>query len=119
MKTHKREILIYYNPDSGNDRKTVALAKSLAAHVRAYTFAQAPSTGMSWGQILHALALDPKELLNKADPYYQSNIRGRDFDQEGWLNVIQKNPSLLKAPIAMRGDKAVLCINATDVCRLG
>jgi arsenate reductase len=118
MKTHQREILIYYNPDSSNDRKTVAHAQSLAPHVRTYAYEKAPSTGTSWQQILDALSMHPKELMNKSHPYYQQNIRGREFDDQDWLNVIKFNPTLLKAPIAMRGDKAVLCTTATDIYKL-
>ena len=118
MKTHHREILIYYNPASSNDRKTVAHAQSLSPHVRTYAFEQTPSTGTSWQQIIRALDMHPKELLNKAHPYYQQNIRGKSFNEQDWLNVIMHNPSLLKAPIAMRGDKAVLCSNATDIYKL-
>jgi arsenate reductase len=62
--------------------------------------------------------MHPKELMNKAHPYYQANIRGKEFTDEDWLNVIKYNPSLLKAPIAIRGDKAVLCTNATDIYKL-
>jgi arsenate reductase len=118
MRTHHREILIYYNPESSNDRKTVAHAQSLAPHIRTYAFLQAPSTGTSWQQIISALDLHPKDLLNKAHPYYQQHIRGKTFDVEDWLNVIMHNPSLLKAPIAIRGNKAVLCNCATDIYKL-
>lgn len=118
MRTHQREILIYYNPDSSSDRRTVAHAQSIAPYIRTYSFDMAPSTGTSWQQILEALALHPKELMNKSHPYYQKNIRGREFNDQDWLNVIMYNPTLLKAPIAIRGDKAVLCSNATDIYKL-
>jgi arsenate reductase (glutaredoxin) len=118
MKTHQREILIYYNPESSNDRKTVAHAQSLVPHVRTYSYEKAPSTGTSWQQIIKSLDLHPKELMNKAHPYYQENIRGREFNEEDWLNVIKFNPEILKAPIAIRGNKAILCTSATDIYKL-
>lgn len=118
MKTNKREILIYYDPSSSNGRKTVAHAQSLSSHVRTYSFDKAPSSSTSWRQILRALDLHPKELMNKAHPYYQANIRGREFDDEDWLNVIRYNPSLLRAPIAIRGEQAVLCTSATEIHKL-
>jgi len=119
MKTHHREILIYYIPHSSNDRKTVAHAQSLVAHVRTFSFEKAPSTGTSWQQIIKALDLHPKEILNKAHPYYcQEHLRGRDFDDECWLKVIQNNPELMKAPIAIRGQRAILCTNSTDIYKL-
>ena len=118
MKTHQREILIYYNPESSNDKKTVAHAQGLAAHVRTFAFDKAPSNGTSWKQIVHSLDMHPKELLNKAHPYYQEHIRGREFNDEDWLNILKFNPGILKAPIAMRGKKAVLCQSATDIYKL-
>ena len=118
MKTHQREILIYYNPESSNDKKTVAHAQSLVSYVRSFSFEQAPSTGTSWQQILNFLDVHPKELLNKAHPYYQEHIRGREFDNESWLKVLKYNPQLIKAPIAIRGSRAILCTNSTDIYKL-
>lgn len=118
MKTNERELLVYYNPESGAHRRTVAYAQTLSRYVRAFSFDQAPSTETSWQQILHALNLDPKELLNKAHPYYQQHIRGREFDEKDWIKVIQNNPDILKAPIAIRGKRAILCLNATDILQL-
>ena len=118
MKTNPREILIYYNPNSSADRKTVAHAQAMVKHVRTYSFQQAPSTGTSWQHIIRALGMHPKNLLNKAHPYYQANIRGRDFDAESWVKVIQNNPDLLLAPIAIRGQHAILCTNSTDIYKL-
>lgn len=110
--------MIYYNPESSAHRRTVAYAQSLSRYVRAYSFEQAPSTETSWQQILQALGMPPKELLNKAHPYYQQHIRGCEFDEACWLKVIQNNPDLLKAPIAIRGKRAILCLNATDILKL-
>ena len=106
MRTHRREIMIYYNPESSSDRKTVAHAQSFSKHIKSYAFGQTPSTGTSWHQIINALGKHPKELLNKAHPYYQKHIRGREFDEESWIKVIRRNPDILKAPIAVRGRRA-------------
>ena len=118
MKTHKREILIYYNPTSSSDRKTVAHAQSMVPHLKTYSFDQSPSTGTSWQQIVKSLGLHPKEMLNKAHPYYQKHIRGRDFDEESWVKVLKNNPELIKAPIAIRGNRAILCSTPTDIYKL-
>ena len=68
--------------------------------------------------ILRALDAHPKELLNKAHPFYQRHIRGREFDKTSWLNVLARNPELIKAPIAIRGNRAVICTQPTDIYQL-
>ena len=118
MKTNQREIMIYYNPESSSDRKTVAHARGMSPHIKSYAHANSPSTGTSWHMILNALDVHPKQLLNKAHPYYQKNIRGREFDKEGWIMVISNNPDLIKSPIAVRGRNAVICNSPTDIYKL-
>lgn len=118
MATSSREIIIYYNRDSSADRKTIAFAQSTGKAIRSYTHDKAPSTSTGWNTILHNLDMKPKQILNKAHPDYQSRIRGKEFSNQGWMSVIQNNPHLIKAPIAMRGNRAVLCINPTDIYRL-
>ncbi len=118
MKTHSREIMIYYNPESSSDRQTVAHAQSVSRYIKSFAFGRTPSTGTSWQQIIHALGKHPKELLNKAHPYYQQHIRGREFDDESWINVIRHNPEILKAPIAVRGRRAIVCSTPTDIYKL-
>lgn len=119
MKTHPREILLYYNPGSSSDRKTIAYAKTVSSHVKAYSHEQAGKTPTHWMTIFSKLNIDdPKELLNKAHPEYQANIKGNDFNSTGWTKVLSNNPHLIKSPIAIRGGRAVLCNNPSDVLKL-
>ena len=119
MKTHHREILVYYNPKSSSDRKTIAYAQSVSTHVKTYSHEQAGKTPTHWMSLFEKLDIsDPKELLNKAHPEYQANIRGNDFNSTGWTKILTNNPHLIKAPIAIRGSRAVLCNNPSDVLKL-
>jgi arsenate reductase len=118
MINHKREILILYHPESRSQRKIVAYAKSLTPHVKAFPFANYNKSTLPWLRILQALNLPPKDLLDKSNPYYQLHIKGRDFDEDGWLKVLSRNPQLIKSAIAIRGNKAVLCRIPKDIFRL-
>ena len=118
MKTHQREILIYYNPKSSSDRKTVAHAQSMSPYVKTFAFGKTPSTTTSWQMILDSLDLHPKDLMNKAHPFYQKHIRGREFNKLSWIRILQHNSNLIKAPIAIRGHKAILCRTPTDIYKL-
>lgn len=118
MKTHQREMLIYYNPESSSARKTVAHAQSMSTHIKTFAFGKTPSTTTSWQMILDSLDLHPKDLMNKAHPFYQKHIRGREFNKLSWIRILQHNPQLIKAPIAIRGQKAILCITPTDIYKL-
>lgn len=118
MKTKENEILVYYNAKSSRGKKVLALARTVAPNVKEVEYHHTPFTPTTWRRVLDMLELRPKDLLNRSDPYYQTNIRGRDFDDEGWLNILIRNPDLLRAPIAIKGKRAILCSNPTDIYQL-
>jgi arsenate reductase (glutaredoxin) len=117
MKTNDREILVLYN-EGMVGRQVIALARSMSPHVRSYTFREMESSQTQWCSLLDSLKLSPKELMDKSSPYYQERIRGRDFDKESWLSILRKSPELIKAPIALRGHRAVMCTIPTEVYKL-
>ena len=118
MKTPNNEMLIYYNRESSRAKKVLAYARTVAPNINEVEYHKTPFTPTMWRRVLDMLQLRPKDLLNRADPYYQTNIRGRDFDDEGWLNILIRNPDLIKAPIVIMGDRAILCNNPTDILQL-
>ncbi len=117
MKTNDREILVLYN-DGVVGRKVIALALSLSPHVKSFTFKEMGSSETQWSCLLHTLQLTPKDLMDKSSPYYQSQIRGRDFDEESWLSILCRSPELIRAPIVLRGSRAIVCAVPTDIYRL-
>lgn len=115
MKTRANEILIMYDAASTKARQTLALVHTLSQHVQEWDFSNKPLTATQWKALLDQLDLEPKQLLDKSIPYYQEHIRGREFDDEGWLNVIRRNTHLIMGPIVVHGNRAVLCKTPTAV----
>ena len=107
-----------YDSGTTEGRKALAFAYSLAPKVNKQDVSEVSLSTTFVRQVLKQLNLRPKDLLNRAHPYYQENLRGRDLDSEGWLQVLTHNPALLKAPIALQGDKAVLCEPASLIYTL-
>ena len=118
MKLHPNELLIYYDNKSSSHKKTKALAYSISSHVKELDIDHYKLTKLMWGEILELLHLEAKQLLNKADPAYQADIAGHNFDDDGWLEILVKNPRLIKAPIAILNKKAVLCESPKDIYKL-
>lgn len=118
MQRGEREIVIYYNPELSAHRQTIAYARSEAPYVEAFAFDHADLNATRWEEILTALGLHPSEILNEEHPFFIENLEGRDFDEVSWIKIIMNNPELVKAPIAVRGQRAILCLNPKDVYRL-
>lgn len=118
MKIHPNELFIYYDPSTNSGKQTRAYAYSISNHVNETEYHKVRFTSTMWRDLLDMLGLRPKDLLNRAHPDYQSKIAGNNYDDEGWLNVIINYPYLIKAPIAVMNDKAILCIKPTDILKL-
>lgn len=109
MKTNENELMILYDSASNLGKKTLAYAHTISKNVKCWDYSLLPLTATLWRQLLDMLQMHPKELLDKSHPYYQSHIKGHDFDEEGWLNVLRRNTFLIKSPIVVKGAKALLC----------
>lgn len=116
--TTTSEIQIYYNVNDSKAKKAIVYAKSLSSKVQTFDIQKTKGTGTIWRSILTKLNKTPKELLDKSKPYYQQNIRGRDFEDRDWIYLLMNNPQLVRCPIAIRGNRAILLDNPTDIFKI-
>jgi arsenate reductase len=115
---NSKELTLVYDSNTSEGRKALAFAYSLAPKVNKQDVSQVSLSSTFVRQVVKQLKLRPKDLLNRAHPYYQEHLRGRDLDMEGWLHVLANNPTLWKAPVALMGDQAVMCEPASLIYTL-
>lgn len=118
MKIHPSELYFYHSSLQPIDKQTKAYAKSISQFVNEIDLMKENITATQWDQILLMLNLRPKDLLNRAHPDYQKMIAGKEWDEESWLNILVRYPHLIKSPIAIFKNKAILCKTPTDILKL-
>ncbi|UCS92679.1 glutaredoxin [Echinicola marina] len=118
MKMHPSELFFYFIPSHPIDKQARAYARSVSRYVNEIDIEKERITTTGWRTILEKLKLRPKDLLNRAHPDYQSLIAGKTWDDESWLNILVKYPYLIKAPIAIKREKAVLCTKPMEILKL-
>ena len=118
MRVHPSELYFYHSSAQPIDKQTKAYAKSLTNFVNEIDLLKERITATQWDQILKMLQLRPKDLMNRSHPDYQKMIAGKDWDDEGWLNILVKFPHLIKSPIAIFRNRAILCNTPTDILKL-
>src|SRR5210317_2052200 len=116
--TSSSEIQLYVKPNCSKSKKALAYAKSISSRVNTIELVRTNNTGTVWRNILAKLDKSSKELMDKSLPYYQANVKGREFEDRDWTNLLMKNLDLLRSPIAVRGDKAIILDNPTDIYKL-
>lgn len=115
---HPNELFFYYIPSHSIDKQARAYARSVSRYVNEINIEKEHITTTGWRTILDKLHLRPKDLLNRAHPEYQRQIAGKTWDDESWLHILAKHPYLLKAPIAIKREKAVLCTKPGEIFKL-
>lgn len=118
MKRHPNELFFYYNPDQSGEKQTRAYARSVSNNINEINLQKERITTTGWRNILTKLNLRAKDLLNRSHPEYQARIAGKTWDDESWLHILANSPHLIKAPIAIKRGKAVLCITPLEVLKL-
>ena len=118
MQFHPNELFIYCDPASNSGKQSIAIAKSISNNVNAMDWHKVKLTATLWKEIVNMLEVRPKDLLNKANSDYQSRVRGNTFTMTGWLDILAKNPHMLKAPVAIFHNHAIICEKPTDILRL-
>lgn len=118
MNFSKRELVLFYDPKSELGKKTLAYAKSISNYINDVDIMHTQLTSTIWKEIINKLRLQPKELMNRSSEYFRDNVEGHEITMRGLLEVLNRNPGILVGPIAMKGDKAVLCKTPTDVLKV-
>ncbi len=119
MQFHPNELFIYFDPETSTGKQSRAYARSISNNVNEVNFHKTKLTTTLWKEIVNMLGLRPKDLLDKSHWEYQRRIAGNAFTMSGWLEVLQRNPAMLKGPIVIYKKKAILLKKPTDILKLG
>lgn len=112
------ELYLIYNPESDIGRKTHALALSLNRVLHEINIMDKTITRLHWSEIINMLGIPASKLLNNVHPDYSKFIKNNDYSEQDFLEIIFQNPQLVKGPIGVLHNKAVLCDHPTDILHL-
>jgi arsenate reductase len=118
MHLDSNELTILYNQGNERDKKTLIYAYTITNKINKQELSSVRVSSTLFQVFVNKLNEDPKSLINKSDPYYQEHIRGKNFSTNGWFDILTNHPNLLKAPLAMYHNKAIVCNTPTDILRL-
>ncbi len=117
MQFHPNELFLIYDPKSNVGRQTKAMALDVCSHINEVDIVHEKFSPTYWREVVTMLGLHPKDLLDESNPDYKSP-GDNDFTMDGWLNVLAQNGNLVKYPIVIFGQSAVLCKTPTDINKL-
>ncbi|MEH6514962.1 ArsC/Spx/MgsR family protein [Maribacter arcticus] len=116
--TSQRQINLYYSSNSIRAKKTLAYAKAEGLPILEIDILKTRLTGTQIVELADKLQIDVKDLVNQEHPAYKTHFEYHDFSTDDWIKMIQHNPEIMKQPIALRGDIAILVETPTDIIKI-
>ena len=80
MHLNSNELTLLYNEGNERDKKTLSYAYTITDKINKQELESVKGSSTLFQIFVDKLNVNPKRLINKADPYYQANIRGKDFN---------------------------------------
>ena len=99
---------IYHNPRCGKSRQTLALLEEKGNSPEIIRYLDTPPSKSELKEILQKLGITAEGLVRKKEKLFKDNFKGKEFDEEGWINLLVENPKLIERPIVINGDKAAI-----------
>tara|TARA_R110000868_G_scaffold62248_8_gene188316 strand:- start:204 stop:542 length:339 start_codon:yes stop_codon:yes gene_type:complete len=99
---------IYHNPRCGKSRETLAIIREQGVEPEIVEYLKAVPSKQEMKDLLMKLNLKPSDLLRKGEAVFKEKFKGKNFEEEEWLQIMLEHPKLIERPIVVRGNKAIV-----------
>ena len=110
-----KQLNYIYNSDSQLGKKVLGYVQSIDLDIKTTDISKDKFGDTIWVEISKMLDLDFKEILSPEHPDVPNEFKDGNFDTNGWLKILKKNPILLQNAIAVNGERAKLIKSRADI----
>ena len=101
-------LTLFHNPRCSKSRQALALLQERGLGPEIVEYLKTPPTRAELKALLQKLGLKPEQVVRTGEEIYREKYRGRQLNDEQWLDALAEHPILLERPIVVRGGRAVL-----------
>lgn len=104
----EEQIIIYHNPRCKKSREGLNILKENGINPEIVEYLKTPPSEEELGNILEMLDMKPLELIRKNEKIFKENYKGQDHTDKEWIKIMAENPKLIKRPVVIKKNHAVL-----------
>ncbi|MBC8321627.1 MAG: arsenate reductase (glutaredoxin) [Bacteroidetes bacterium] len=101
-------IKIYHNPRCKKSRAGLHYVQERTNDFEVIEYLKNPISENVLKNLLIKLNLKPHDIVRTQEAIYRSNYKGKNFTDDEWVKIMVENPKLIKRPLVVKGNKAVL-----------
>jgi len=95
------KVTIYHNPRCGKSREALRILSEKEPDIEIVEYLKTPPSKEDILKILELTKVAAKDLIRTNEAEFKDNYKGKDLDEEGWIDALVKFPKLLQRPIVL------------------
>jgi arsenate reductase (glutaredoxin) len=111
-----KEITLIYNSEEHIGRQILAYAQIENIPIHDIDLAHMKLSTTHWAELAFRMGINVRDLVNtEGANFLQKFGRMDQLSDDDWLKLLVHNPSILKAPIVMKGKKIIMMSNPQEM----
>lgn len=102
------KVEVYHNPRCSKSREALNYLKEEGHEIEIIEYLKELPSRDELELLLAKLNLRPHDLIRRGEIVYKEHFKGKDFNDDEWLDILIEHPKLIERPIVIRGNKAVI-----------
>jgi len=98
----------YHNPRCGKSRESLAFLQEQGVEPELILYLKNPPTFDELKEVIVKLGIKPFDLIRTKEKIFKENFKGKELDDDKWIQVMVENPKLIERPIIITDKKAVI-----------
>ena len=99
---------IYHNPRCSKSRDSLNLLKEKNLDFEIVEYLKTPLNAAEIQTLLTQLGIKAEQLIRKSETIYKEHYKGKELNENEWIEAMVKHPKLIERPIVVYKNKAVI-----------
>ncbi|GAA4199568.1 arsenate reductase (glutaredoxin) [Pedobacter jeongneungensis] len=101
-------ITIYHNNRCTKSRNALVELEKRGKDFEVVYYLETPPDKAELKEIIAKLGIKPLELIRKGEKIFTENYKGKNLNDEEWIDAMIAHPILIERPIVIAENKAVI-----------
>ncbi|UXX79428.1 arsenate reductase (glutaredoxin) [Reichenbachiella carrageenanivorans] len=99
---------IYHNPRCSKSRQALALLEEKNENIEIIEYLKSSPTKAELTELVAMLGISPLDLIRKGEAIYKEEYKGKDLNDEAWIDAMVAHPILIERPVVVKNGKAAI-----------
>jgi len=98
----------FHNPRCGKSRQCLAFLQEKGIEPELFLYLKTPPSFDELKEVVRKLGIKPLDLIRKKESIFKENFKGKELNDDQWIEAMVEYPKLIERPIVITEDRAVI-----------